>query len=104
MINSQQTLAAPPHCALPPEELFRRGFISDQRIGSDVAQAIDTLSNSIGGAADEAAAFVGIRFARMREEFLGVRLRESNHRGFRKRDMAWPPDVRKGFAFPFTED
>jgi hypothetical protein len=62
------------------------------------------LASSIRGAADEAAAFVGIRFARMCEEFVSMRLRERNHPGLRKRAVALPPDVRKGCAFAFRED
>ena len=104
MINGQQKLAALAHCALGLEEILGRGFISYQRISSHVTQAIDSLSKAVCGAADEAAAFVGTRFARMREEFVSLRLCERNHPGPRKRGVALPPDVRKGFAFPFRDD
>ena len=79
MINGQQKLAALAHCALGLEEIFRRGFISYQRIRRQVTQAIDPLSDAGCRAADQATAFVGIRFARMREEFLSVRLLERDH-------------------------
>jgi len=104
MINGQQMLAARAHCALGVEEIFGRGLVGYQWICGEVTQAINTLTNSVCSAADEAAAFVGIRFARMRKEFLGLRLCERNHPGLRKRGVALPPDVRKGFAFPFRDD
>ena len=79
MINGQQKLAALAHCALGLEEIFRRGFISYQRIRSQITQAMDTLRSAVCRPAYQATAFVGIRFARMREEFLSVSLGERYH-------------------------
>ena len=57
MVNRQQLLAAIAHGPLRSKQIFGRGFVSDERIGSDIPQRINGLCASI-IAADQAAAFV----------------------------------------------
>ncbi len=80
MINGEQLLAALAHCALRTEEIFGRGFISYERIMSEVAQSIDGLSNAFLSAADEAAAFMGRGFAGVFRDFISLVPGNRNHR------------------------
>jgi hypothetical protein len=68
MIDGQQLLAALAHFSLSGEEIFRGRFISHPWVSRKIAQAVDALSHAAFSAADEAATFVGIGFARMRDD------------------------------------
>ena len=75
MINGQQMLTALAHCALSRKEIFRRGFITYQRVMSYITQAIDALSNAF-RAAQQAAAFTGAGFAGMRDDLIDLRFEQ----------------------------
>ena len=68
MINSKKLLAAISHGALRRKQIFGRGFVSDERIGGDIPQRIDSPGPSI-IAADKAAAFAGSLCARVLDNF-----------------------------------
>ena len=72
MINGQQMLVALAYCALSSEEIFGRGFVSYATVRSNIAQGIDALSQAVFGAANEPAAFLGIGFASVRDDFVSL--------------------------------
>jgi len=100
MINSRQLLAAFTHGALRGKQIFGGGFVSHQRIGSDVSQRIDCRRFSVSGAADEPAAFAGGFTPCMIKNFVNVRLLNREGHDSQRRFVALPLDVRKGSAFP----
>src|SRR5262245_18907715 len=78
VIDRYQLLALIAHGALRTKKIFRRGFISDERISRYVAQAINRSRFAISRSADQAAALVrrgfmgmpidyGVLFARKRQ-------------------------------------
>jgi hypothetical protein len=80
MIDRQQALPAPAHPALRGEQLFRRGFVSDRGLARHVAQRVDRLRR-VGAPADQAAALLGTRAARVRVQLFHLRAPECDDGG-----------------------
>ena len=83
VVDRQQLFTALAHGPLGGEQIFRRGFISDQRIGRDVSQAIECSGFAVVRPADQAAAFSRSSFTRMRDYLVKVKLDKSNSQSAR---------------------
>ena len=79
VINRQQLFAAFAHCALGGEEIFRRGFVSDQRITRDISHPVNSPGGAIEISANQTTAFVGASFASVRDDFIKMSCLEVNY-------------------------
>lgn len=77
MINSQELFAPLAHAALGGEQIFRRCFVGGERIGGYIPKRVDSLKFGI-VTSHQTAAFARSGFARVCEDFVGVRLLERN--------------------------
>jgi hypothetical protein len=78
MIDAQQIFAALAHGALRGEQFFRRGLVTHERVTSDVAEPVN-CARLFATASDKPATFSRTRLARVREHFVYMLARESNH-------------------------
>ena len=67
VINRDKVLATFAHRALRGKEIFRRSFVADESICSDILRRIKRICASVDCASDQSAAFVGSSFASMRD-------------------------------------
>ena len=74
VINGEKLFTTLAHHSLGGEQIFGRGFVSDDWIRGDISRAIDCVCGAIASAADKATAFVGISFTRVRDDFIQVGL------------------------------
>ena len=76
VIDAKKLLATLAHQTLSCEQIFRRSFISDERVRRYIPQTIDRAGASLARAAYQAAALRWTSFARVRVHLFDVRAKK----------------------------